>query len=373
MHRAGLALASMSQNNNFTTTIYAGIDVAKATLELSLSGVCHSVDNDAKGHARILKLLSAAETARLGTKVHLILEATAGYEAALVRALHGAGCALSVIQPSRGRHFAHAKNKRAKTDPIDAGVLAAFGEAIRPQPTAPPSAAQSRLAELVGRRAQLVETRTAELNRAAHYSDKLLCKQSAQLLALLDRQVAACNRAIAAQIEADEMMKARSERLQQVPGVGPVVAAVLQAEMPELGTLSEREAAALAGLAPYSCDSGPHKGTRRVWGGRAPVRCILYMAAMSAVRHDPILRVFHAKLLAAGKKPMLALTAVMRKLVVLLNRMLKNPQFKLTGAEDISSAQIAPGERLRLNKLADSWTAEPPFVEARAADSAKSK
>lgn len=328
MHRAGLAFASMSQNN-ITTIIYAGIDVAKATLELSLSGASHNLTNDAKGHARIVRLLAAAEKARPGTKVHVIVEATAGYEAALVGALHEAGCPLSVIQPSRGRHFAHAQNQRAKSDPIDAGVLTAFGEAIRPEPTAPPSAAQTHLAELVGRRSQLVETRTAELNRAAHYRDKLLRKQSRQLLELLDRQVAQCDKAIGAQIAADQEMKTRAARLQQVPGVGPVVAAVLQAHLPELGTLTEREVAALAGLAPYNCDSGPHKGTRRIWGGRAPVRCILYMAAMSAVRHDPILRAFHTKLLAAGKKPMVALTAVMRKLIVLLNRLLKNPDFTL--------------------------------------------
>ena len=323
----------MSQNNlthPIPITIYAGIDLAKATLELSLGGASHSLANDAKSHARILKLLAAAEKAAPpGAKVQVILEATAGYEAALVRALDGAGQPLCVIQPSRGRHFAHARNQRAKTDPIDAGILAAFGEAIRPAPTAPPSGAQTHLAELVGRRAQLVETRTAELNRAEHYTDKLLCRQSRQLLALLERQVAACEKAIAAQIAADLTMKARAERVQQVPGVGPIVAAVLQAELPELGTLNERETAALAGLAPYNCDSGPHKGTRRIWGGRAPVRCALYMAAMSAVRHDPILRAFHTKLCAAGKKPMVALTAVMRKLVVLLNRMLKNPPFKL--------------------------------------------
>jgi transposase len=345
MHRVGLAFASMSQNN-FTTTFYAGIDVAKATLELSLGGVSHSTSNDAKGHTRILKLLTAAEKAQPGTKVHVILEATAGYEAALVRALHNAGQALSVIQPSRGRHFAHAKNERAKTDPIDAGVLAGFGEAIQPKPTAPPGAAQTHLAELVGRRAQLVETRTAELNRAAHYSDKLLCQQSRQLLKLLDGQVARCEKAIAAQIAAEPEMKARAARVQQLPGVGPVVAAVLQAQLPELGTLTPGEVAALAGLAPYNCDSGPHKGTRRIWGGRAPVRCILYMAAMSAVRHDPILRAFHTRLLAAGKKPMVALTAVMRKLIVLLNRMLKNPQFKLTGLKNKERAPEQTSQQL---------------------------
>ena len=328
MHRAGLAFASMSQNNNITT-FYAGIDIAKATLQLRLGGASSSLANDPKGHARILKLLAAAEAARPGYKIHVILEATGGYEAALVEALHGAGLRLSVIQPSRVRHFANAKNKHAKTDPIDAAVLVAFGEAIQPPPTPPPSAAQTHLVKLVGRRAQLLDTRTAELNRAAHYSDKLLRTQSRQLLALLTRQIAQCDRAIAAQLVTDKAMKARAERVQQVPGIGPVVAAVLQAHMPELGSLSEGEAAALAGLAPYNRDSGPWKGTRRIWGGRAPVRYALYMAALSAVRHDAILRDFYARLCAAGKKPLVALTAAMRKLVVLLNHMLRKPNFKL--------------------------------------------
>ena len=318
----------MSQNN-FTTTLHAGIDVAKATLQLSLGGVSHSLANDPKGHARILKLLAAAEAARPGITIHVILEATGGYEAALVAALHAAGRTLSVIQPSRARHFASAKCEHAKTDAIDAHMLAAFGEALAPEPTPPPSAAQTHLAELVGRRAQLVETRTAEINRAGHYTDKLLCRQSRALLALLDRQIAECERAIAAQIAADAEMQARAQRVQQVPGIGPVVAAVLQAHLPELGTLSEGEAAALAGLAPYNRDSGPCKGTRRIRGGRAPVRCALYMAALSAVRHDRILREFYTRLCAAGKKPLVALTAAMRKLVVLLNRMLQKPAFKL--------------------------------------------
>ena len=331
MHRAGLAFASMSQNNktNNILTFYAGVDIAKATLELNVGGTSSSLTNEAKGHARILKLLAAAEAARPGYKIHVIVEATGGYEAALVEALHHAGRRVSVIQPSRVRHFANAKNKRAKSDPIDAAILAAFGEAIQPPPTPPPSAAQTHLVKLVGRRAQLLDTRTAELNRSAHYNDKLLRTQSRQLLALLTRQIAQCDRAIAAQLAADEAMKARAERVQQVPGIGPVVAAVLQAHLPELGSLKEGEAAALAGLAPYDRDSGPRKGPRRIWGGRAPVRCALYMAALSAVRHDAILRDFYARLCAAGKKPLVALTAAMRKLVELLNHMLSKPTFKL--------------------------------------------
>jgi transposase len=324
----------MSQNNkninNNKLIFYAGIDVAKATLQLSVNGAgSWSVSNEPKGHARIIKLLAEAEAARPGYKIHVIVEATGGYEAALVEALHGASQRVSVIQPSRVRHFAKAKNKRAKSDPIDASILAEFGEAIQPPPTPPPSAAQTHLVALVSRRAQLLDTRIAELNRSAHYSDQLLRRQSRQLLALLTRQIEQCDRAIAAQLATDREMKARAERVQQVPGIGPVVAAILQAQMPELGTLNDAETAALAGLAPYDRDSGPHKGTRHIWGGRAPVRCALYMAALSAVRHDPVLRDFYARLCAAGKKPLVALTAVMRKLIVLLNHMLAKPTFKL--------------------------------------------
>jgi transposase len=198
--------------------------------------------------------------------------------------------------------------------------------------------------------------------RAAHYTDKLLSQQSRHLLKLLQRQVAQCDHAIAAQLAAEPEMQARAERVQQVAGVGPIVAAVLQAQLPELGTLTEREVSALAGLAPYNCDSGPHKGTRRIWGGRAPVRCVLYMAAMSAVRHDPILHAFHTKLRAAGKKPMVALTAVMRKLIVLLNRMLKNPSFTLRNPTQKRSTQ--PTQKIP----STANTVAPKRFRARAAE-----
>ena len=199
--------------------------------------------------------------------------------------------------------------------------------ALRPTPA--PRAAQTHLGELVGRRAQLLGTRTAETNRAAHDTDQLLCRQSRALLALLDRQIRQCDEAIAAQLAADEAMQARAERIQQVPGIGPVTAAILQAGMPELGPLNDGQAAALAGLAPSNRDSGPHQGARRIRGGRAPVRGALSMAALSAVRHDPILRDFYQRLRAAGKKRRVALAAAMRKLIVLLNHMLKNPHFHL--------------------------------------------
>jgi len=338
----------MSQNkinSDKVNIIYAGVDVAKATLELNLGGVNYSLGNESKDHRRIMKLLAGAERAQPGSKVHVIVEATGGCEARLVRALQEADRLVSVIQPSRVRHFAYAKNQRAKTDRIDAPILSEFGQAIRPTPTMAPSLAQSRLSELVDRRAQLVQSHSAELNRAGHYTERFVCRQSRQVLALLDRQLKACDKAIAAQIAADEAMKTRAERVQEVPGVGPVVAAVLQGAMPELGTLSDGEAAALAGLAPYNYDSGPRQGTRRIWGGRAQVRCALYMAAMSGVRHDPILKDFYLRLRAAGKKPMVALTAAMRKQIVLLNRLLKNPEFQLATRTEAFSAGEAKHAR----------------------------
>jgi transposase len=322
-----LAFASMSQNNNHI--IYAGIDVAKASLQLSLCGKSHGLKNTAAGHRRIIKLLAAAEAAHPASKVQVILEATGGYEASLCAALHAAGRPLSIVQPSRARAFARALAEHAKTDPIDADMLSAFGRAVQPAPSVAPSAAQSHLGALVTRRAQLVETRVAETNRAEHYTEPMLGRQSRQLLALLERQITECERQIAAQLAADQEMKARTQRLRQVPGIGPITAAILQADMPELGTLAPGEAASLAGLAPYNRDSGSHAAVRYIRGGRASVRCALYMAAMSSIRHDHILRAFYQRLRTAGKPKMVALSAAMRKLIELLNRLLKNPHFNL--------------------------------------------
>lgn len=316
----------MSQNNS--TTLYAGLDVAKATLQLSLHGAGHALDNDAKGHRRLIALLRAAQRDDI-ERVHVVLEATGGYERAAVRALHAAGFACSVMMPSRVRAFAQARGQLAKNDPIDADVLAAFGAAIRPAPTVALTDAQQQLDELVVRRQQLLETRVAELNRAAHYTHRCLLQQSRRLLATLDRQIAQCDQLIAEQLAADAQLSARAARLQQVPGVGAVTAAVLLAHLPELGSLADGQAAALAGLAPYDRDSGPRSGQRRICGGRATVRCALYMATLSAVRHDRILREFYQQLRRRGKLAKVALTAAMRKLLLLLNRLLRNTHFQL--------------------------------------------
>ncbi|MEO8351431.1 MAG: transposase [Chthoniobacteraceae bacterium] len=204
-------------------SIYAGLDVAKDSLALDFQGAAHTLPNDAKGQARLVRLLGALE------KVHVVLEATGGYEQGAVRALHAAGIVLSVLEPSRVRSFARAKGLRAKTDPIDAAVLRAFGEAIAPAPSSAPPPQQQRLAELVARRRQLLELVIAESNRAAHYLEALTRRQSAALLRSLRAQIAQRAQAIAALIAADEVMAARAERLQEVPGVATVTAAILLA------------------------------------------------------------------------------------------------------------------------------------------------
>jgi transposase len=313
----------MSQNNITTPILYVGLDVAKSTLQLDLAGKSHALSNDAKGHAQLLKLL------RMHPSVHLVCEATGGYEQPVVRALHAAHLPVSIVEAGRVRHFAQAKGRRAKTDPIDAAVLSAYGRALQPAATLAPTATQSRLAELSTRRCQLLQSLTAEKNRSEHYADKLLLRQTKALRQALEKQIAACDTAIAALSAAAAKLQAQAKRLDAIPGVGPVTAATVLAELPELGNLSDGAAAALAGVAPYNRDSGDRTGARHIAGGRAAVRCALYMAALSAVKHDKILKTFYQKLLAVGKKPKVALVAAMRKLVLLMNRLLKNPKFQL--------------------------------------------
>ena len=286
----------MSQNN--ITTNYIGVDVAKKSLDLSGLGRSEELPNDAKGHRRFLSLL-----AKSAQPVHVILEASGGYEQALVRLLHEAKVAVSVLEPSRVRGFAQAKGLRAKTDSIDASVLRAFGEAIRPQPSLAPRPEQLRLAELVTRRAQLIESEVAESNRSAHYLDPILRRQAGVYLRLLARQIQQCEKVIAQLIEANQSLRQRSQRLQQVCGVGSITAATLLADMPELGSLRDESAAALAGVAPYNNDSGPVRGIRCIRGGRASVRRALYMAALSAVRYDAVLKRFYQRLLQSDTLP----------------------------------------------------------------------
>jgi transposase len=310
----------MSQNN--PSIIYAGLDIAKATLELYLAGQTHTLANDRKGHAALLKLLR-------GHPAHVVCEATGGYERPSVRALQAAEIPVSLLEAGRVRHFARAQGQRAKTDAIDARVLAAYGQAFAPAATPAPTAKQETLRQLTTRRRQLIETKVSETNRSEHYLDALCQKQSRALLRLLEKQIGQVEESILQLITQDADLNAKAERLDQIPGVGSATAAIVLAEMPELGTLSDESAAALAGVAPYNHESGALRGGRHISGGRSSVRCALYMAALSSVKHDPILKEFYLRLRVAGKKPKVALVACMRKLIVLMNRLLKNPNFKL--------------------------------------------
>ena len=238
-----------------------------------------------------------------------------------MRVLHAAHVPVSIVEAGRGRHFAKAKGLRAKTDPIDAAVLSEYGRTLQPAATPAPTPTQARLAELSTRRLQLLTTLTAESNRAAHYTDKLCVRQARQLRRLLEKQIAVCDAALAETIAADETLKGRAERLDAIPGVGTVTAATVLAELPELGKISDEAAAALVGVAPYNRDSGEQTGARHIAGGRTAVRCALYMATLSAVRYDAILKAFYTRLRAAGKKPKATLAACMRKLVILISHL----------------------------------------------------
>lgn len=311
----------MSQHN--PNILHVGLDVAKLALQLHLAGRFHSLANDAQGHAQLLKLL------RVHPHAHVVCEATGGYEQTSVRVLQAAGIPVSIVEAGRVRYFARAQGQRAKTDPIDAAVLSDYGRTFQPTATAPATPQQEQLASLTQRRRQLIQLLTNERNHAEHYHDAFRRRQTRQLAKALEKQIAQCDEAIATLIEQDPPLAHQASRLKAIPGVGPVVAATVLAELPELGRLTPQSAAALAGVAPYNRDSGAHNGIRRIGGGRVAVRCALYMATLSAVRHDRILKEFYLRLRAAGKKPLVALTACMRKLVILMNRLLKNDQFQL--------------------------------------------
>ena len=298
--------------------IYAGLDVAKLSLQLHLQAQSHKLPNTAAGHQRLLTLLRA-----LPGPVHVICEASGGYEQSVVAALHQAKIPICVVDPARVRHFARALGQRAKTDPIDAALLARYGEQTQPRPTAPLSAAQAQVRELVRRRAQLVDMLQLCRQHAQSLTLVSLRRQSATLLHQVRRQIAAVEKEIQKVLQEETMLNQRAQRLQSVSGVGPATAAVLVAEMPELGTLNRGQAAALAGVAPFARESGKWRGKRFVGGGRAPVRKALYMAALVGSRSNAVLRQRYERLRAQGKPAKVALVALMRHLVIHLNALLK--------------------------------------------------
>jgi transposase len=309
------------------SVVYVGMDIAKATLDLhalSPSPQFRQFTNSPAGHRALRRWLQG-----LGP-IHVVCEASGGYERSVVLALQQAAVAVSVINPRQARDFARAQGRLAKTDQLDAQVLAEFGECLRPAVSSAPSAAQRQLAELVSRRQQVQQLRGAEHNRLEHTTHPAVRRQVQRHLLGLERQLEQLDTWITELIDAEPTLTQKMARLCAVVGVGRITAAVLLATMPELGTLNRRQAAALVGVAPFNRDSGPRRGHRLIGGGRPVARRALYMAALVAAFANPRFKVFYQHLIAAGKAPKVALVAVMRKLIIVLNQLLKNPEFQLT-------------------------------------------
>jgi transposase len=299
--------------------VYVGIDVAKAHLDVAWEQTSWRVSNDAAGHRELVKRLEKTSAA----SIQVICEASGGYERALLLALERGGIDFSLVQASRVRQYARACGLLAKTDAIDAQLLARLGQAIAPPPSKALPAAQRELRELEDHRRHLVRLLVAQQNRRAQLSNKTLLSFNTRLTVQLRKQIAQIEVLLNASIEQNKELSAKARKLTSIVGVGPRTATLLLAQMPELGQLNRREAAALAGLAPFNRDSGSLQGKRAIFGGRRAVRCGLYMAALVAARRNPILAPFYQRLRRAGKPPKLALTAIMRKLLIALNSALK--------------------------------------------------
>lgn len=304
--------------------VYLGLDVAKASLAGHLAGTGFTLSNTVAGHAAL-----CARIAAHGVPVQVVCEATGGYERPLVAALQAARVPVSVLHPTRARQLARGLGFIAKTDRLDAAALAEIGARLQPAPTPPPAPEQVGLAALVARRDQLAELCRREKQHRETTTEAVLLRDLAQNLAALQRRLEKIEGLIAAHLRAHPPLAAKAARLRQAPGIGAIGAATLLALLPELGQGSRARITSLAGLAPRHCESGAFRGQRHVHGGRPKVRRILYLCALSAARHHPQLKLFYARLRAAGKAPKLALTAVARKLLTYLHSALQNPTFAL--------------------------------------------
>lgn len=299
--------------------VFIGIDVSKDRLDLALrpTGERWTAPNTERGIRTVCRRL------RTSVPALIVLEATGGQELPLTGALAAAGLPVVVVNPRHVRDFAKATGRLAKTDALDAAVLAQFAEAVRPPLRPLPDAATQALSALLLRRRQLIAMLTAEKNRLG-LAPPPVRKGIKTHLTWLDGRLADLDEALAHTIRESPIWREKDDLLQSTPGVGPGLARTLVAGLPELGTLTRQQIAALVGVAPLNRDSGRFRGTRRVWGGRAHVRAALYMSALVATRFNPVIRTFYQRLCAAGKAKKVALTACMRKLLTILNAMLKH-------------------------------------------------
>jgi transposase len=308
-----------------TPRVYVGVDVSKDRLDVCLrwsEPESHEEDvffvsHDEAGIDTLISRLLEEHP------VLVILEATGGFERAVVGALATEGLPVAVVNPRQVRDFARATGRLAKTDRIDASILARFAEAIRPSPKPLPEEEIRALQEILARRRQLVGMLTAENNRL-HSATKPVAKRIAAHIRWLEKELSGTDRDLEEAIKSSPTLGENEALLRSVPGVGPVLARTLLAQVPELGTLTHKRVAALVGVAPLNRDSGTLRGRRSVWGGRAEVRAALYMGALVAARRNPVVREFYERLLAAGKPKKVALVACMRKLLAIVNAVLKH-------------------------------------------------
>ena len=301
-------------------TSSVGIDVSKADLDVYVfpTKARLRVSNDETGIKELIARLADVKDAVV------VLEATGGFESYAAAALGTAGFNVVIVNPRQVRDFARALGRLAKTDRIDAEVLALFGDRIRPTPRTLPDASLRALEALITRRRQLLEMLGAERNRLARIEDRDVSKRIHRHVKWLQQELKAIDSDLDDTIRRTPLWRAKDDLLRSVPGVGQVTSYTLIAEFPQLGTLRHKQAAALCGLAPFNVDSGTFTGRRQVWGGRASVRSALYMAALVATRCNPAIRDFYQRLLRAGKPKKVALIAAARKLLVTLNAILRD-------------------------------------------------
>ena len=300
--------------------VVVGIDVSKASFDVAVypTGECWKASNDKAGIAALSQRLQELAPGLI------VLESTGGLELPLVSELAALSLPVVVVNPRQVRDFAKAVGKLAKTDNIDAHMLARFGQAVKPEVRPLKDEQAQELTALLTRRRQVVDMLTAEKNRLQSVSSKRVRSDIVAHIKWLEKRLNDVDGGLRKFIEASPVWHVKDKILQSTPGVGPVLSLTLISNLPELGSLNRKQIAALVGVAPLNRDSGFFRGSRSVWGGRAHVRAVLYMSTLAAVRCNPAMKAFHQRLIAAGKKPKVALTACMRKLLTILNAMVRD-------------------------------------------------
>jgi transposase len=310
----------MGAMNETIVEKFVGIDVSKSTLDVCIEPAVQTlhVAYDETGIKQLVDRLKEV------SPTLIVMEATGGLEVRIATELASVGLPVAVINPRQTRDFAKATGQLAKTDKVDAAVLAAFAKKIRPQVRPLKDADTRALNDMVSRRRQLINMRVQETLRLGTAASKPLEKSLNKHIAWLDKQIAEIDTDLTRRLRGSDVWRTKDNLLRGIPGVGPVTTVTMLAKCPELGMLNRREIAALAGVAPLAHDSGKYRGKRFVWGGRAEVRAVLYMATVSAISHNDTIKVFAERLEKAGKPPKVVIVACMRKLLIIMNSMLKN-------------------------------------------------